>query len=241
MATLIASSEHSANHVVHPPGVFGQWAGSQNDVGRTLALMPDGERAAAARPAGFASSDVQGPDQGGRDSLQDPARRNPQAYRAEAPTWKGDRLFAVDGSKINLPRQLIDEGYRTPADNAHSPHGMVSVPYRLQSRMPTDFDLVAHGNESTAALAQLEAPSPDESWSTTGDISPMNCCMNMSCVASSGSSGSRRRPALHSTPLSPAGGPIPSSRCGPTARLCRNCVGATGRPQSPAPSAPGQV
>ena len=39
---------------------------------------------------------------------------------------------------------------------------MVSVPYRLQSRMPTDFDLVAHGNESTAALAQLEAPSPGD-------------------------------------------------------------------------------
>ena len=88
-----------------------------SDVKSDSLLVPDAERAAAARPAGFACSDVQGPGQGGRDSLQDPARRNPQAYRAEAPTWKGDRLFAVDGSKINLPRQLIDEGYRTPTDN----------------------------------------------------------------------------------------------------------------------------
>lgn len=40
--------------------------------------------------------------------------------------WKAHRIFAVDGSKMNLPRQLIEQGYRTPSDNAHYPQGLLS-------------------------------------------------------------------------------------------------------------------
>ena len=29
--------------------------------------------------------------------------------------WRGHRTFAVDGSKLNLPRPLLESGYRTPA------------------------------------------------------------------------------------------------------------------------------
>ena len=50
------------------------------------------------------------------------------------PLWKGHRLFAVDGSKLNLPRPLIKVGYRLPSDNAHYPQGLLSCLYRLRSR-----------------------------------------------------------------------------------------------------------
>ncbi len=70
-------------------------------------------------------------------------------------TWCGRRLFAVDGTKINLPRELIGEGYRTPAADAWYPQGLVSCLYRLDDRMPIDFDLQAHGDERRMAAAHL--------------------------------------------------------------------------------------
>ena len=35
--------------------------------------------------------------------------------------WHGHRVFAVDGSSLNLPRGLVHEGWRTPVDGAHYP------------------------------------------------------------------------------------------------------------------------
>jgi len=58
--------------------------------------------------------------------------------------WFGHRLFAVDGSKLNLPRNLTDEGYQ------------------LKSQIPYDFDLVSHGNERQCALAHLSQLSKED-------------------------------------------------------------------------------
>lgn len=65
------------------------------------------------------------------------------------------RIFAVDGSKINLPRELIEKGYETPSDNAYYPQGLISCLYQLKSKIPYDFDLVNHGNERRCALLHL--------------------------------------------------------------------------------------
>ena len=73
------------------------------------------------------------------------------------PLWLGHRVFAVDGSKLTLPRALLEAGYRTPGEHAHYPQGLLSCLLRLQSRLPVDFDLYAHTNERTAALAHLKA------------------------------------------------------------------------------------
>lgn len=67
------------------------------------------------------------------------------------------RIFAVDGSKINLPRELIADGYKTPSDNAHYPQGLVSCLYQLKSKIPYDFDLVKHGDERKCALLHLKS------------------------------------------------------------------------------------
>ena len=69
--------------------------------------------------------------------------------------WKPHRVFAVDGTKMNLPRQLRADGYRTPGENAHYPQGLVSCLYRLKAKIPYDFDLVAHGDERKMALSHL--------------------------------------------------------------------------------------
>ena len=69
--------------------------------------------------------------------------------------WNNQQIFAVDGSKINLPRELIKEGYKTPSNNAYYPQGLVSCLYQLKSKIPYDFDLVKHGDERKCALSHL--------------------------------------------------------------------------------------
>ncbi len=69
--------------------------------------------------------------------------------------WKGHEIFAVDGSKMNLPRPLMRYGYRTPSDNAHYPQGLLSCLYQLKSKIPIDFDLTSHANERKQASAHL--------------------------------------------------------------------------------------
>ena len=76
--------------------------------------------------------------------------------------WQGHRVFAVDGTSLNLPRGRVHEGWRTPVDGAHYPQGLVSCLYRLQSRLSVDFDLHAHGNERAAALAHLDVLSAND-------------------------------------------------------------------------------
>jgi hypothetical protein len=70
--------------------------------------------------------------------------------------WRGHRLFAIDGSKVNLPRNLVNCGYLTPNKSTHYPQGLVSCLYEIRSRLPFDFDLVSHSNERTCAQTHLK-------------------------------------------------------------------------------------
>lgn len=70
--------------------------------------------------------------------------------------WKAHRVFAVDGSKINLPKQLLNFSYQTPSDNAHYPQGIVSCLYQLRSKIPVDFELSPNFDERKLALSHLE-------------------------------------------------------------------------------------
>ena len=51
------------------------------------------------------------------------------------PSWRGHRLFAIDGSKLNLPRTLIHRGYSTPSDMCHYPQ---AFNYPLLTRLSSD-------------------------------------------------------------------------------------------------------
>jgi len=74
----------------------------------------------------------------------------------DAYKWLGHRIFAVDGSKINLPRALSKCGYKFSSDNANYPQGLLSCLYQVKSQMPFDFDMVSHANERTCALNHLK-------------------------------------------------------------------------------------
>jgi len=76
--------------------------------------------------------------------------------------WKHHRIFGVDGSKINVPRQLKKQGYKTPSENVNYPQGLISSLYQLKSQIPYDFDLVSHGNERTLAINHLKALKQDD-------------------------------------------------------------------------------
>ena len=69
--------------------------------------------------------------------------------------WQGHRLFAVDGSKLNLPRGLLNDGYTIPNSRAYYPQGMLSCLYQLRSKLPVDFELVSHANERQMVHAHL--------------------------------------------------------------------------------------
>ncbi|MGH8648379.1 MAG: IS4 family transposase, partial [Burkholderiales bacterium] len=86
------------------------------------------------------------------------------AYAADASRygWLGHRLFAVDGSKVNLPRELLACGYSTPAKTAHYPQGLLSCLYQLKSQLPFDFELASHANERLSAVRHLEVLQTDD-------------------------------------------------------------------------------
>jgi len=77
------------------------------------------------------------------------------ANYAQEDKWLGHRIFAVDGSKINLPRKLIFSNYKLPSKNANYPQGLLSCLYQIKSQMPFDFDLVSHANERICAEHHL--------------------------------------------------------------------------------------
>ena len=77
------------------------------------------------------------------------------AHTPDGRRWKEHRVLAVDESRISLPRELAPRGYRVP-NGAHYPQGMVSAMYRLNDRIPVDFDLFHHENERSAARTHLD-------------------------------------------------------------------------------------
>ena len=62
-------------------------------------------------------------------------RRVHRALLEQAPAdrpgrlWHGCRVFAVDGSKLNLPRPPVAAGYATPSAAAHFPQGLLRSLY----------------------------------------------------------------------------------------------------------------
>lgn len=76
--------------------------------------------------------------------------------------WFGRRVFAVDGSKINLPPKLRDAGYKPAGGNSDYAQGLLSCLYGLKSKLPMDFDFVAHGDERRCAREHLAALRPGD-------------------------------------------------------------------------------
>jgi hypothetical protein len=77
--------------------------------------------------------------------------------KRDLPTWQGHRVYAVDGSRVNLPRELLDEGFKLyDKERRHYPQGLLSCLYDVLSKTVYDFDFVAHMNERTCVTEHLK-------------------------------------------------------------------------------------
>jgi Transposase DDE domain len=68
---------------------------------------------------------------------------------------KNHRLFAIDGSRMTLPKELLNEGYQKQ-NHAHYPQGLASCLYQLKSKIPYDFALVPHNDERLVAFEHIQ-------------------------------------------------------------------------------------
>jgi Domain of unknown function (DUF4338)/Transposase DDE domain len=85
-----------------------------------------------------------------------------EAEHFDSDLWHGRRIFAVDGSKLNLPRELLELGYDLPTPTSYRPQGLASCLYRLKSAMPYDFGLYKHKDERRCAIEHLSKLKPDD-------------------------------------------------------------------------------
>ena len=99
-------------------------------------------------------------------AFQDINRKIIQTYSDQVKNgsyqWHGHRIFAVDGSKINLPQGLLDFGYKLLSDSSYYPQGLLSCLYQVKSQIPFDFNLVSHLNERTCAEQHLQLLEQDD-------------------------------------------------------------------------------
>ncbi len=73
------------------------------------------------------------------------------------PLWEGHRVYATDGSRVNVPRELDNAGFKIyDKERRHYPQGLLSCLYDVLSKTVYDFDFVPHMNERKCALKHLE-------------------------------------------------------------------------------------
>ncbi len=77
-------------------------------------------------------------------------------HGGEGPRWNGHRILAIDGTRMNLPRPLVGEGYTTPNPGSHYPQGLVSCLHRTDDGVPLTFALSSHGCERTLARGHFD-------------------------------------------------------------------------------------
>ena len=69
--------------------------------------------------------------------------------------WCNHRIFACDGSKINLPHELLLSGYKAPNREQHYPQGLMSVIYHLSSGFVYDC-LLSKDIERHCVIKQMD-------------------------------------------------------------------------------------
>ena len=75
--------------------------------------------------------------------------------------WRGLNLFAIDGSKVNLPCNTGRLGFDFISKNTDRPQGLLSCLYSVSSQVPFDFSLESHGDERLSALGHLKVCPPN--------------------------------------------------------------------------------
>jgi len=77
-------------------------------------------------------------------------------YNEKPRLWRGLRLYGVDGSKILLPKELLEYGFKKEGAHTYYPQGLLSSMYDLLTGLPCDYNFVNHGDERICALDHLK-------------------------------------------------------------------------------------
>lgn len=77
-------------------------------------------------------------------------------YNEKPRLWCGLRLYGIDGSKILLPKELLEFGFKKDGEHTYYPHGLLSSMYDLLTGLPYDYSFVDHGNERACAIVHLK-------------------------------------------------------------------------------------
>lgn len=73
------------------------------------------------------------------------------------------RVFAVDGSRVSIPRELTESGFKIYDEaRRHYPQGLLSCLYDVLSKTIYDFDFVSHMNERKCAIEHLKLLEPND-------------------------------------------------------------------------------
>lgn len=78
-----------------------------------------------------------------------------QEKNSTLPRWCGHRVFAADGSKINLPHELLITGYKAP-NKQYYPQGLLSTIYHLGSGLVYDCLLSSEKSERHCVIGQMD-------------------------------------------------------------------------------------
>lgn len=90
-----------------------------------------------------------------RDLLYEIAWAAPAGTALGNRRWKGRRVFAVDGTKINLQRdQELDYAFGTPV-GAHCPQILLSVLIDVCARIPMDLEVSGHTASEREHLSKM--------------------------------------------------------------------------------------
>lgn len=79
-----------------------------------------------------------------------------QEKTVASPRWCGHRIFAADGTKINLPRELLLSGYTAPNKGQYYPQGLMSAIYHLGSGLIYDCLLSSDKSERHCLISQMD-------------------------------------------------------------------------------------
>lgn len=77
-------------------------------------------------------------------------------YNEKPHLWRGFKLYGIDGSKILLPKELLEYGFKKEGEHTYYPQGLLSSMYDLLTGLPCDYNFVNHGDERICALDHLK-------------------------------------------------------------------------------------
>ncbi len=67
------------------------------------------------------------------------------------------RVFAIDGTRVNLPREMVDCEYKTCNKESYYPQGLLNCMYNINTQIVHDFCLEKYMNERVCAAEHIKS------------------------------------------------------------------------------------